>query len=463
MTPFERFHRTQQIPGLPASQKAVLVALATHADEDGWCDPSLATVAEYASLDERTARRAMGPLVEAGWIEVCRNTGTRTEYRLRFDRWPERRSASQRKRTTPDTMPPHPGHGDTPDTVTPRPPCPPTPDTMPPPPRTPCPGTPDTTPPEGAKKGPGEGAMEGDTPPPPAGGKPAEGGPVSDETASGQGSRPGRGPAGASQGFESPTAAHGVPEAQPHTDEPATGVGPSGVRPDAVPGGASTAPPHEPPVQPWTPRAAECRPHDRATVEGMVLRCIEAIQQRPVNPARAGTSAAPVLALWRKLGKPAPDAFIDELQLVARWARESADDGARNDLRGIRPDGTRWGKDRSTAVPTICVQERWDDRLADARKWAGTPAAAPPSPHAESTEKAWARIVELYTAPGAHSGAVPERYHPSPTKHEMMRAAMYAAGGWGHLCRSREKPAEVEEFRRIFIATLTQQIEAAAA
>lgn len=157
------------------------------------------------------------------------------------------------------------------------------------------------------------------------------------------------------------------------TVPPATNL--SQPRPDS----ASVGVPPQPPLPPWVPDAKACRPHDRDAVAGMVLRCIEAITQATVNPARSGTAAGPVLALWRKLGKPPPVDLEADVALVARWARKSPD---RLAARDIRAEGWDGGVDRSSVVKTLCVQESWDARLAAAKAWdaAGSPDARPAIP-----------------------------------------------------------------------------------
>ena len=89
--------------------RAVLVALASHADERGACWPSLATIGQASSLAPKTVSRALGDLEDAGLITRRRDNrpdGTLTSYRYRLtiptDR-PERVSPGQSQRTPADT------------------------------------------------------------------------------------------------------------------------------------------------------------------------------------------------------------------------------------------------------------------------------------------------------------------------------------------------------------------------
>lgn len=65
--------------GLNAQAKMVLLGLADHASNDGsdaW--PSVATLAQYAECSERTVQRHLHSLVDAGLIQVQRESDRRT-------------------------------------------------------------------------------------------------------------------------------------------------------------------------------------------------------------------------------------------------------------------------------------------------------------------------------------------------------------------------------------------------
>jgi Helix-turn-helix domain len=68
------------------TDKVVLLGIANH-DGDGGAWPSLATLARYANVDERTVRRSIASLVEAGELAVEYNAGGR-EGQTRGDRRP---------------------------------------------------------------------------------------------------------------------------------------------------------------------------------------------------------------------------------------------------------------------------------------------------------------------------------------------------------------------------------------
>lgn len=100
--------------------------------------------------------------------------------------------------------------------------------------------------------------------------------------------------------------------------------------------------------------------------------------------------------------------------------------------------------------------------LARAEQGAGTE-ARPPSPAERKAAVAWDRYVApLLTDRRYHSQAPPPAYHDDPAKHEAIRAAMYAAGGWSHLSRVRDRPDDVAAFRQTFTTTLAHELEHAA-
>ncbi len=172
----------------------------------------------------------------------------------------------------------------------------------------------------------------------------------------------------------------------------------AGVRPlevvlvlDEPPEPAELFPPE--PMPPWVPPTRECRPFTRPEVRALVLRALEAITQRLVNSERAKSGAMPVLALWRGLGRPPPEEFLADLDLVARACRESPQRLFRNDVKGLRADGSAWAEDKSRRPTMVCRQTppkdsggaTWDDRVTAARSWAklGFPTTLPgqgPSP-----------------------------------------------------------------------------------
>jgi len=70
---------------LPAPLKITLMALSDHADESGECFPSQSRLVAETSQSERTVRRAIKALAERGCLEVVREAGRRTTYRLRLE------------------------------------------------------------------------------------------------------------------------------------------------------------------------------------------------------------------------------------------------------------------------------------------------------------------------------------------------------------------------------------------
>ncbi|WP_083195216.1 helix-turn-helix domain-containing protein [Pararhodobacter sp. CCB-MM2] len=67
------------------SELLVLLALADFADDDGFCWPSMASIATKARIEERSARRVIRRLEDAGWLSVKVGNGRRgcSEYRVK--------------------------------------------------------------------------------------------------------------------------------------------------------------------------------------------------------------------------------------------------------------------------------------------------------------------------------------------------------------------------------------------
>lgn len=132
-------------------------------------------------------------------------------------------------------------------------------------------------------------------------------------------------------------------------------------------------------------------PLTRDEAAAAVAQAIQEVQQGAlVSLDRMGTSAQPMLGLWRALGKPSLRELSEHLSLVATWAREAPDALAAHDIRG---EGWRDGAgvDRSRSMQTLTVQRRWDERLAAAQAWdrAGRPyAGTTPRPASPPSTKA---------------------------------------------------------------------------
>jgi len=91
------------------SAKAVLVALADHADADGTCWPSIRRLTQFTSLGERTVQRALKRLADEGRIVVRQRHGQSCLITLRVDDTPSRRRPSPVTATpTPVTVTPEP-------------------------------------------------------------------------------------------------------------------------------------------------------------------------------------------------------------------------------------------------------------------------------------------------------------------------------------------------------------------
>ncbi|PYC73903.1 hypothetical protein C7C45_06100 [Micromonospora arborensis] len=68
---------------LGKNERAVAIAIAAHANQEGHAWPSVATLAEYAGCSERTVQRALAKLVQLGRLVVAKVAGIATRvYRL---------------------------------------------------------------------------------------------------------------------------------------------------------------------------------------------------------------------------------------------------------------------------------------------------------------------------------------------------------------------------------------------
>ncbi|MFD6640294.1 helix-turn-helix domain-containing protein [Micromonospora chalcea] len=68
---------------LGKNERAVAIAIAAHANQEGNAWPSVATLAEYAGCSERTVQRALAKLVQLGRLVVSKVAGIATRvYRL---------------------------------------------------------------------------------------------------------------------------------------------------------------------------------------------------------------------------------------------------------------------------------------------------------------------------------------------------------------------------------------------
>jgi hypothetical protein len=84
---FESAAKALQVQGLKSSAKLVLIGIASH-EGDGGSWPSLATLATYAGVNVRSAKRLVRDLEDGGYIDVILNGGG-TQH-TRNDRRPNR-------------------------------------------------------------------------------------------------------------------------------------------------------------------------------------------------------------------------------------------------------------------------------------------------------------------------------------------------------------------------------------
>ncbi len=65
-----------------ASEKLVLIMLAWHADDDGRCYPSVATIADETVLDRKTVLRSLKSLEASGFVSRAHRVGSVSVYRV---------------------------------------------------------------------------------------------------------------------------------------------------------------------------------------------------------------------------------------------------------------------------------------------------------------------------------------------------------------------------------------------
>lgn len=147
----------------------------------------------------------------------------------------------------------------------------------------------------------------------------------------------------------------------------------------------SAPPPAAPAALPsWADRHGRRLSAPSQTVFSLVGGAAAAILGDQVDPRSQGGLARPVLRLWDSRGRPPVDALVEELSLVAQWAREAVHPEAL-ELRGQA--GRSRGLDRSRDARAVCDRNRFEQRLQLARSHrqaqpepaAALRGAAPPS------------------------------------------------------------------------------------
>lgn len=109
--------RAYRIQGLTTAQKAVLVVLCDHANDEGAsCYPSIGRIAEHASISERTAYRVLKDLEGLGFVRKQSVPGRSSQFTIDLDR------SDPCQIVTPDKMAEAPDMvAEAPDTVSPEP------------------------------------------------------------------------------------------------------------------------------------------------------------------------------------------------------------------------------------------------------------------------------------------------------------------------------------------------------
>ena len=152
------------------------------------------------------------------------------------------------------------------------------------------------------------------------------------------------------------------------TSPPARTVPPAASPQDPLPLALEAQAPAEEP-QPAAPKWARGHRVPPRVVVAAVVRALTAIRGDAPDLQRCATEAAHVVKLQRATMTPWEE-LGEQLELVARWAQESHDLLASNDIRGIDArTGNAWTADRSRNASTLCAQGIWGSRLAAAQRW----------------------------------------------------------------------------------------------
>lgn len=305
---------------------------------------------------------------------------------------------------------------------------------------------------------------EENTPPPPTGAAPAPAGPscVSPESS------------------------------QPHTSEAAPGAASRGVRADAVSDGANTAPPtmetsdgrddREPAGESTASPVREGGDGGRGGDErrdGPATGAGEASSGGgdEVSGGTGGADGADLTTLWAWISdeRKRATAGAGALTLTPKMrtalrsrVAEHGDEAVRRAWtwvlysahpRAVFLRAGSYAHPKTFLRPDNCAEYVDLSRLSEAIG----EKAAPPSPMQRTALAAWDRyIAPLLTDRRYHSQAPPPAYHADPAKHEVIRRAMYEAGGWAHLSKVRDRADDVAAFRQTFTATLARELERAA-
>lgn len=127
-------------------------------------------------------------------------------------------------------------------------------------------------------------------------------------------------------------------------------------------------------------------------VYGALGSVLEVVKGRPRKPSES--AARPILRLWREALEVGRVEDLESARrvgcLLARAALDCPDAIFRNDIRGLRTDGSSWKKDTSRtpsavfrlAPPPTSSGATWEDRLDAAESWeaSGFPSFDPDSP-----------------------------------------------------------------------------------
>lgn len=77
--------RALRDPALTAGDKLTLAALGAYTNRDGWCWPSVSTLAADCGMHERNVQRALRRLTDAGYLLVESRDGRSSRYHVQYD------------------------------------------------------------------------------------------------------------------------------------------------------------------------------------------------------------------------------------------------------------------------------------------------------------------------------------------------------------------------------------------
>jgi hypothetical protein len=194
-----------------------------------------------------------------------------------------------------------------------------------------------------------------------------------------------------------------------------------------------------------------------------LLGVLQAVKGVPPNPKRCKSEGQLLLSHWvdtRDGYDHDPEAWAQDLKLVAKWAQESPDPGA---AREIRAEGWDGGTNRSRSVANISRRTppprssglTWEERLQAARAWESQATAASTIEAQPWLERSWAPPWPTQSPYDAEDFIEAQRWQIDAVRGQIREAG----GGWRELAAWLESRVTAPE---IVLKALKAEKETAA-